>query len=447
MPLGVEQNYAEVVKMKLPILTSVSGVSDDVANGALGGELVGRILGSVILAYLVMLMLRIAYKLFQGARSVLLNGEGRTEKIRRGLDCVPWWLMFLVFAVQFCTFTEGWRNIPGPMCFALTVCLAVVFILWNKQRHGKRTRDEAKTNGASITPVQSAELTFACPHCGQHLSADADMIGMQVDCPACQNNFVLPHTNFGEMNHCSIETTRLKRNIPLFALLCIVCAGTIADVIRFFSNLSEGMEMLAQMSNGFVAFITLSSCFISSIVIKWGVLWYLIIKLSAKKYFWLRRATIFWLVSACIACILQYFFNYAWVVLSDVEIGGILADASVFDFVPETSLIAAIVLIVRSRKIRSILVAKVAGQRVKIYGNLAGLAIAIVFLPLLTCVAWLNVDADSAIRNPNQQTNSKTAKGCIAPILFLWVLREAFRSLAEACNGDVKKSRDEKILK
>ena len=134
-------------------------------------------------------------------------------------------------------------------------------------------------------------------------------------------------------------------------------------------------------------------------------------------------------------------------VLSDVEIGGILADASVFDFVPETSLIAAIVLIVRSRKIRSILVAKVAGQRVKIYGNLAGLAIAIVFLPLLTCVAWLNVDADSAIRNPNQQTNSKTAKGCIAPILFLWVLREAFRSLAEACNGDVKKSRDEKILK
>lgn len=406
MPLGVEQNYAEVVKMNLSIL-AVSDVSDDVANAVLGGELVGRILGSVILVYLVMLMLRIAYKLFQGARSVLLNGEWRTEKIRSGLDCVPWWLMFLVFAVQFCTFTEGWRGIPELMCFALTGCLAVVFILWNKQRHGKRTRDEAKTNGVSITPVQSA------------------------------------------------ETTRSKRNIPLFALLCIICAGTIADVIRFFSNLSEGMEMLTQMSNGFVAFITLSSCFISSIVIKWGVLWYLIIKLSAKKYFWLRRATIFWLVSACIACILQYFFNYAWVVLSDVEIGGILADASVFDFVPETSLIAAIVLIVRSRKIRSILAAesqtmeeKIVGRWYKIYGNLAALAIAIVLLPFLTAVLLLPLlDADSVIRNPNQQTNSKTAIGFIALIVFLWGLRDAFRSLAEACNGDVKKSRDEKILK
>lgn len=257
------------------------------------------------------------------------------------------------------------------------------------------------------------------------------------------------------MNHFSIATTRSKRNIPLFALLCIVCAGTIAEVIRFFSNLSEGMEMLAQMSDGFVAFITLSSCFISSIVIKWGVSWYLIIKLSAKKYFWLRRATIFWLVSACIACILQYSFNYAFVVLSDVEIGEFLTEASVFDFVPETSLIAAIVLIVRSRKIRSILIAesqtmeeKIAGRRYKIYGNLAALAIAIVLLPFLTAVLLLPLlDADSVIRNPNQQTNSKTAIGFIALIVFLWGLRDAFRSLAEACNGDVKKSRDEKILK
>ena len=132
-------------------------------------------------------------------------------------------------------------------------------------------------------------------------------------------------------------------------------------------------------------------------------------------------------------------------VLSDVEIEGILADASVFDFVPETSLIAAIILIVRSRKIRSLLTAesqtmgeKIAGRRYEIYGWLAGLAIAIVFLPLLTGVAWLNDDADSA---------RSIVALIVLPIVFLCGIRETFRSLTETCNGDVKKSRDEKILK
>lgn len=429
--------------MNLSIL-AVSGVSDDVANAALGGELAGRIIGSVILAYLVTLLLRLVYKGFQGARSVLLNGEWRTEKIRSGLDCVPWWLMFLVFAVQFCTFTKGWREIPESMCFALIVCLAVVFILWNKQRHGKRTRDEAKTNGASITAVQSAEFTFACPHCGQHLSADADMIGMQVACPACQNNFTVQHSRFGEMNHCSIETTRSKRNIPLFALLCIISAGTIAEVIIFFSNLSEAMEMLL---DGFAAFIALSSSFISLIVIKWGVSWWLMIKLSTKKHSWLRRAGIFWFASACIASILQYSLGL-WIlsVLFEFEIREILTEISMFDFIPEVALIAATVILVQSKSIRSILVTenqsveeKVAGQRFKIYGNLAGLAISIVLLPVV-----LGFWAGSGNLNPNPRANSKTNSVLVAPIFILWWILKMFHSLTEACNGDVKKSRDEK---
>ncbi len=167
--------------MNLSIL-AVSGVSDDVANAALGVELAGRILVSVILAYLVTLMLRIAYKLFQGARSVLLNGEWRSEKIRFSLDSVPWWFMLLVFATQIAAFKEGWRNIPGLMWFALIICVAVVFSLWKKQRHAKK---------ASAASAQSSEFTFACPHCGRHLSADADMVGMQVACPACQNNLTV----------------------------------------------------------------------------------------------------------------------------------------------------------------------------------------------------------------------------------------------------------------
>ena len=203
--------------MNLSIL-AVSAVSDAVANASLGDGLAGRITGSVILAYLVTLLFRLAYKGFQGVRSVLLNGEWRSEKIRCGLDSVPWWFMLLVFAAQFCSFTEGWRNIPGLMCFALTICLAVVFILWYKQQHGKKTRDEAKTNAASITPAQSAEFTFACPHCGQHLRAEADMIGMQVACPACQNNFVVQRPGFGETSPRPIAPLLFKARMAANAI-------------------------------------------------------------------------------------------------------------------------------------------------------------------------------------------------------------------------------------
>lgn len=33
---------------------------------------------------------------------------------------------------------------------------------------------------------------FACPHCGQHLDAEYDMIGMAFDCPACGQSLTVP---------------------------------------------------------------------------------------------------------------------------------------------------------------------------------------------------------------------------------------------------------------
>lgn len=39
-----------------------------------------------------------------------------------------------------------------------------------------------------------ANVKFACPHCQQHIEADAGYAGMQIGCPACQGNFVVPGT-------------------------------------------------------------------------------------------------------------------------------------------------------------------------------------------------------------------------------------------------------------
>ncbi len=33
---------------------------------------------------------------------------------------------------------------------------------------------------------------FFCPHCGQHISAENDMQGKSVDCPACAGKFIVP---------------------------------------------------------------------------------------------------------------------------------------------------------------------------------------------------------------------------------------------------------------
>jgi len=35
-------------------------------------------------------------------------------------------------------------------------------------------------------------MKFPCPHCGQRIEADADMVGMQFNCPSCSRPFTVP---------------------------------------------------------------------------------------------------------------------------------------------------------------------------------------------------------------------------------------------------------------
>lgn len=38
-----------------------------------------------------------------------------------------------------------------------------------------------------------ATFKFACPHCGQHLEAEPDWVGMEVECPTCGKAITVPH--------------------------------------------------------------------------------------------------------------------------------------------------------------------------------------------------------------------------------------------------------------
>lgn len=43
--------------------------------------------------------------------------------------------------------------------------------------------------------VDSEELKFSCPRCGQHLEAESDMVGMTIDCPGCGQPLEVPSSD------------------------------------------------------------------------------------------------------------------------------------------------------------------------------------------------------------------------------------------------------------
>ena len=41
---------------------------------------------------------------------------------------------------------------------------------------------------------------FPCPHCGQHLDAEYDMVGLEFDCPACGQPLTVPEVGNSSPN-------------------------------------------------------------------------------------------------------------------------------------------------------------------------------------------------------------------------------------------------------
>ena len=47
---------------------------------------------------------------------------------------------------------------------------------------------------------QTTEFTLVCPHCGQHLSAELDWVGVEMECPTCGKTLIVPHPDSIKQN-------------------------------------------------------------------------------------------------------------------------------------------------------------------------------------------------------------------------------------------------------
>ena len=48
------------------------------------------------------------------------------------------------------------------------------------------------TGTKHVADNTAATFKFACPHCGQHLEAEPDWVGMEVECPSCGKAIIVP---------------------------------------------------------------------------------------------------------------------------------------------------------------------------------------------------------------------------------------------------------------
>ncbi len=101
---------------------------------------------------------------------------------------------------------------------------------------GQQTGSEDAASG--VNPG----ISFSCPHCGQHLSADYDMAGLSLACPTCGQSLVVPSLRK------EASTTRLTPVSPnirttgkgrkwrrlAFALLIVTVVILAEEAIRFY---------------------------------------------------------------------------------------------------------------------------------------------------------------------------------------------------------------------
>ena len=50
----------------------------------------------------------------------------------------------------------------------------------------------ASTHNSEASPSQPSEFKFNCPHCGQHILAPLDLVGLLAPCPTCGNKLTIP---------------------------------------------------------------------------------------------------------------------------------------------------------------------------------------------------------------------------------------------------------------
>src|ERR1041384_6087639 len=60
-----------------------------------------------------------------------------------------------------------------------------------------------------------SEFKFACPVCGQHITADSTVAGTQLDCPTCFRKLIIPQAPAGGSNLILSATQVATPRLPL----------------------------------------------------------------------------------------------------------------------------------------------------------------------------------------------------------------------------------------
>jgi len=83
---------------------------------------------------------------------------------------------------------------PAPLRFAGLTAFGVGVVDRGRPLLSRRLSRPLEDRGRSKrTPM--ADIKFSCPHCGQHISCEEVWSGHQIQCPACQNNLMVPHAH------------------------------------------------------------------------------------------------------------------------------------------------------------------------------------------------------------------------------------------------------------
>lgn len=108
-------------------------------------------------------------------------------------------IVFIMLCMTISAVGSGAVVIPGGL--GIIVLIAVVKDIITRVQVRKlepRSIPQAPeaTRSKPTPEPQTAEgsFKFHCPHCNQSLEAEPDMVGTQVECPACQQTFTVSQT-------------------------------------------------------------------------------------------------------------------------------------------------------------------------------------------------------------------------------------------------------------
>ena len=69
--------------------------------------------------------------------------------------------------------------------------------------------------------MPDSEFTFACPECGQRISATTDYVGVSTNCPTCNAEFVVPPSALLPASQMPKDERQARTNPLLVPLICV----------------------------------------------------------------------------------------------------------------------------------------------------------------------------------------------------------------------------------